>query len=150
VRLSDLKSVAQVTEDDTLPERIFLRAFSVIGAIALLLGTAGIYALVSFTLARRTREIGIRVALGADSFAIIRGVFSRAFTQIGLGVAAGALPGLVILESIAGDVGAADLPATVGAILGVCLFVIAIALISCTVPLRRALRIEPMDALRRN
>ena len=106
IRLADLKSLVQVAYDDALPERIFLRAFIVVGAIALLLATAGIYALISFTLARRTREIGIRVALGASPRRIITVVFARAFMQIGLGVAAGFLPGLVIMVSGSDDAGA--------------------------------------------
>jgi putative ABC transport system permease protein len=148
IRLVDLKSLAQVAHDDALPERIFLRAFTVVGAIALLLGTAGIYALVSFTLARRTREIGIRVALGAAPRSIISTVFARAFLQIGLGVAAGALPGLEILRSGSDDAGAMSLATGAAATLGVCTFVILVALISCTVPLRRALGVQPTEALR--
>jgi putative ABC transport system permease protein len=148
VRLVDLKSLTQVSHDDALPERIFLRAFIVVGAITLLLATAGIYALVSFTLACRTREIGIRVALGAPRRSIITGVFARAFAQIGLGVAAGGLPGLVIIMSGAGDAGAMSRAAAGAATLGVCAFVVLVALISCTAPLRRALGIQPTDALR--
>ena len=148
IRLADLKSLADVAYDDALPERIFLRAFSVVGTIALLLATAGIYALVSFTLARRTREIGIRVALGASPRRIITTVFARAFVQIGLGVAAGFLPGLVIMVSGSDDAGAMNTQAGAVATLGVCAFVVLVALISCTVPLRRALGIQPTDALR--
>jgi predicted permease len=148
IRLNDLKSLAQFAYDDALPERIFLRAFIVVGAIALLLATAGIYALVSFTLARRTREIGIRVALGAAPSRIIGVVFARAFTQIGLGVAAGFLPALVIMVSGSDDAGAMNTAAGARATLGVCAFVVLVALISCTVPLRRALRIQPTEALR--
>ncbi len=148
IRLNDLKSLAQVSYDDALPERIFLRAFIVVGAIALLLATAGIYALVSFTLARRTREIGIRVALGAAPRRIMTVVFARAFVQIGLGVAAGFLPGLVIMVSGSDDAGAMNTFAGARATLGVCAFVVLVALVSCTVPLRRALGIQPTDALR--
>ncbi|HYN06260.1 MAG TPA: ABC transporter permease [Vicinamibacterales bacterium] len=148
IRLADLKSLADVAYDDALPERIFLRAFIVVGAIALLLATAGIYALVSFTLARRTREIGIRVALGAAPRRIMTVVFARAFMQIGLGVAAGFLPGLVIMVSGSDDAGAMNTRAGAVATLGVCAFVVLVALISCTVPLRRALGIQPTEALR--
>jgi predicted permease len=148
IRLADLKTLTAVEYDDGLPERIFLRAFSVISAIALLLATAGIYSLISFTLARRTKEIGIRVALGAAPSGIIRAVFARAFTQIGLGVLAGALPGFVILGSVADDTASISLPAGILAILGVCAFVVIIALVSCAVPLRRALTIQPTEALR--
>ena len=148
LRLADLKTVTQVAEDNALPEQIFLRCFIVIGSIALLLATAGIYALISFTLARRTREIGIRAALGGAPLRILAGVFSRAFTQVGLGVAAGAVPGLLIIQDLAGDVGSMSRGAAVGATAAVCAFVVAVALISCTVPLRRALHIDPIRALR--
>jgi hypothetical protein len=150
VRLADLKTLTEVAYDDGLPERIFLRAFSVISAIALLLATAGIYSLISFTLARRTKEIGIRVALGAAPSGIIRAVFARAFMQIGLGVLAGALPGFVILGGVADDTASISLPAGILAILGVCAFVVLVALISCAVPLRRALKVDPIAALRAN
>ena len=119
-----------------------------IGAIALLLATAGIYALISFTLARRTREIGIRAALGAAPGRIIAGVLTRAFTQIGLGVAAGAVPGLVIIQDLASDVGSMSRATALGATAAVCAFVVGVAVASCTVPLRRALRIDPIRALR--
>jgi ABC-type antimicrobial peptide transport system permease subunit len=148
IRLVDLKTLTKVAYDDGLPERIFLRAFSVISAIALLLATAGIYSLISFTLARRTKEIGIRVALGAAPLSIMRDVFARAFLQIGLGVLAGALPGVVILGSLVEDSATMTLLKAILATLGVCAFVVLIALVSCAVPLRRALTIQPTEALR--
>jgi predicted permease len=148
LRLVDLESVSQLANDEALPERIFLRAFSVITAVALLLATAGIYALISFTLARRTREIGIRAALGASPRGIITAVFSRAFTQIGIGLVVGALPGFVIVMDAGGD--ALQISSRLGAaaIAGVCAFVAIVALLSCAVPLRRALHIDPIKALR--
>jgi predicted permease len=148
LRLDELQSLAQYAEADALPERIFLRAFVVTSAIALLLATAGIYALISFTLARRTREIGIRIALGAVPRRIVTGVFSRAFWQIGLGVVVGALPGFVIIREAGGDV--AQMTALRGAIViaALCAFLVVIALVSCAVPLRRAMRVDPIAALR--
>ncbi|MGE5833322.1 MAG: ABC transporter permease [Acidobacteriota bacterium] len=148
LHLADLKTMAQMAEDNALPERIFLRSFSVIGAIALLLASAGIYALISFTLARRTREIGIRAALGAAPARIVAGVFSRAFIQVGAGVAGGAVPGFVVIQSIASDVGSLSQAGAIGVTFAVCMFVIVVALASCTVPLRRALHIDPIRALR--
>jgi hypothetical protein len=69
---------------------VFPRIFAVIAVVAMLLPTSGLYALPSFTLARRTREIGIRIALGVAPPRIIMGVFSRVFTQVGLAVLVGA------------------------------------------------------------
>ena len=148
VRLVDPKSLAQRAEDDALPGRLLLRVVAVTAAVALLLSTAGIYALVSFTLARRTREIGIRMALGAAPRRIITGVFSRAFSQVGLGVLAGALPGVVIIMEGLKDARSSYTAASVILMCAVCALVVLVAAISCAAPLRRALRIEPTQALR--
>ena len=123
-------------------------ALGIAGAVALLLSTAGIYALISFTLARRTREIGIRTALGASPRRLITGILSKAFLQIGLGVAAGVLPGVAIVGSVAADSGRNGLADGITVAAAVAAFVLIIAAAACSVPLRRALRIEPTEALR--
>jgi ABC-type antimicrobial peptide transport system permease subunit len=123
-------------------------ALGIVGAVALLLSTAGIYALISFTLARRTREIGIRTALGASPQRIVTGILSRAFLQIGLGVAAGALPGAVIVSSVAAASGRNGLNEGVLIAAAIAGFVLLVAAAACTVPLRRALRVEATEALR--
>ena len=148
VRLVDAMPLDRLAAEEALPMRFFLRIFVVIAAIAMLLSTAGIYALISFTLARRTREIGIRIALGAAPRRIITSVFSRAFVQIGLGVLAGAIPGLVILRDGVDDTGQMGTATGMAVALGVCAFVILVALVSCAAPLRKTLRIEPTQALR--
>ena len=144
VRLDQVRSMERVAEEEAMPFRVFLRVFGVVSAVAMLLATAGIYALISFTLARRTREIGIRMALGAAPHRIISGIFSRAFAQVGVGVLLGASPGTMIV--LMG--GGLRLVTAAGITLGIAAFVIAIVTLACTTPLRRALRIEPTQALR--
>ena len=148
LQLFDVMSAADLAEALALPTRIFLRIFAVLAAVAMLLSTAGIYALISFTLARRTREIGIRVALGAGPRRIISGAFSRAFLQVGLGVLAGAIPSTMIIMTGAGAASRLPLVTSSAAALIVGAFVILIALLACAGPLRRALRVQPVDALR--
>ena len=110
-----------------------------ISSIVLLLSATGIHALMSFTVARRTREIGIRAALGASRGRIVAGIFSRAFLQTGAGVLAGTgLAALVGLESTR----------DVLLLLAADVVMLAVGLAACVVPLRRALRIEPTEALR--
>jgi putative ABC transport system permease protein len=111
----------------------------VISFIVLLLSATGIHSLMSFTVARRTREIGIRVALGAGRGRIVAGIFSRAFVQIGAGVLAGsALAALIGLGSMR----------EVMLLLAADGIMLIVGLAACAVPLRRALRINPTEALR--
>ena len=123
-------------------------SLAIVGAVALLLSTAGIYALVSFTLVRRTREIGIRTALGASPRRIIAGILSKALLQIGLGVAVGLVPGALIVGLVSAETGRSGIVdgITIGA--AVAAFIIIVAAVSCTVPLRRALRVDPTESLR--
>ncbi len=110
-----------------------------ISFIVLLLSATGIHSLMSFTVARRTREIGIRAALGASPGRIIAGIFSRAFLQISAGVLVGS--GLAALLGL-GSMRQVLLLLAADAIM------LVVGLTACAVPLRRALRIDPTEALR--
>ena len=112
-----------------------------VSLVVLLLSATGIHSLMAFTVARRTREIGIRAALGASRGKIVAGIFSRAFLQIGLGALAGA--GLSMLV-----VGVADSAGEIAVLLGAMGVMMVAGLTACAVPLRRALRIDPTEALR--
>ncbi|MGZ8378197.1 MAG: ABC transporter permease, partial [Gemmatirosa sp.] len=76
----------------------WVRLLAVVSAVAMLLSMAGIYAVMSFTVARRTREIGIRVALGASRRRVVAAVFARPLAQVGLGIVAGG-----VLTAMFGD-----------------------------------------------
>lgn len=117
---------------------------AVIGSVVAL-SAAGIYALMSFTVARRRKEIGIRTALGADPTRILASVFSRAFGQLAAGALAG-IAGAIALEGILeGEMfrghGAVILPL-------VAVFMTAVGLLAALGPARRGLRIHPTEALR--
>lgn len=116
---------------------IALGSAGVVVALAL----AGIYAVTSFTVSRRTREIGIRLALGADSRRIIVSTFARPLSLAALGVV---LP-VAVLAALDGGIANLRFAAILS---GYTLLMFGIVLLGCLVPLRRALRIEPMDALR--
>jgi hypothetical protein len=110
-----------------------------VSSIVLLLSATGIHALMSFIVARRTREIGIRAALGADPGRIIAGIFGRAFAQVGLGLLAGSALVAWLGVSSTRDV---------VVLVGVNVVMLTAGLTACYVPLRRALRIDPTEALR--
>lgn len=117
----------------------FTTAIGVVGAIILLFALMGIYALMSFTVARRAREIGVRAALGAEPRRIITAIFSRAMAQIGIGVVLGAA---VISLTVFDDPGELRLVA------GVAAAMVVVGLMGCVLPAVRALRIQPTEALR--
>jgi putative ABC transport system permease protein len=99
----------------------------------------------SFTVARRTREIGVRVALGASSRSVVMAIFRRPLIQVALGVAIGGLViGGIAVAFTGGALSLGDaalIVAYVALMFGVCM-------LACAVPTRRALKVEPTVALR--
>ncbi len=128
-------------------ERVIARLSSFLGLLALLLACIGLYGLLSYEIARRTREIGIRMALGAERsdvtrLVIIRGI-KLALVGLGMGLAGG-LAITRVLSSLLYEVKPTDLPTY----LGVSLLLGAVALLASYIPARRATRVDPMEALR--
>jgi putative ABC transport system permease protein len=109
------------------------------------LSAAGMYALMSFTVARRRREIGIRAALGADRNRLLAGIFSRALAQLGTGAAAGLLGALALGQVIDGDMFQGQRAIIVPIVVVV---MILIGLVAALGPARAGLRIQPVEALR--
>lgn len=139
IQLSGVKPLARAGGGEAEMNWALTAVAWLISFIVLLLSATGIHALMSFTVARRTREIGIRVALGARPRRIVAGIFSRAFLQIGLGLLAGS--GLVVL------MGLGSTRAVLVLLAGDVLMLI-VGLAACAVPVRRALRVDPTEALR--
>ena len=117
------------------------------GGLALLLAAIGIYGVLSFSIARRTREMGIRLALGAGARQVFLSIVRDGMTLVGVGAVAGLIVGFVAarsLERFLYGVPPSD-PATFA---GAATLLIAIALVACIVPARRAMRVNPITALR--
>ncbi len=119
----------------------------ILTGILLALAASGIYALMSFTVAERTREIGIRGALGAQRSSIVFTIARRALVQLGVGVLLGMLIAGWLLSVYKSETGSAYSPVIVALILGVGVTVV-IGVPACTAPTLRALRIQPTEALR--
>ena len=133
---------------------LWMRMTGGLTAVALLLSLGGIYAVLSYTVARRTREIGVRVALGASAQRVIRSIFRKPLTQVAMGVVAGAC--LIVLGTI-GAQNTTEFAAfkgrglTVGEIvlvIGYAVVMLGVCLTACVVPTIRALRVQPTEALR--
>jgi putative ABC transport system permease protein len=141
LRLSEVGTAADAWGPVHTGARLAAWIFIAVAAIVLMLSVAGIYALMSFTVSRRTREIAIRTAVGAARGQIVRIVFGRAALQLLLGVALGSLIAVpVLLEGVADD-GPRSL-VIVSALLLVA------GLGACLVPVRRALTVEPAAAMK--
>jgi predicted permease len=128
-------------------ERLIARLTMLFGLLALVLASVGLYGITSYQVARRTSEIGLRMALGADRGSVVRMVMRGAFFQAGLGLVIGipvALIGARYMADQLYKVGSYD-PASLGIAMAVLL---ASAAIAGFIPARRASRIEPMQALR--
>lgn len=127
--------------------RFLLMVMAFFATVAALLAAVGLYGVIAFAVAQRTRELGVRVALGAQAHQIVTGVLAEggrlAFVGIGLGVVA-ALAASRVLDSLLFGVSPTD-PLTL-AIVAVALG--SITLLACWIPARRASRVDPMVALR--
>jgi hypothetical protein len=145
LRLYDLRSLDQVNASAQRWLTFLFRITVAAGALALLLALAGIYSVMSFTVARRTREIGIRVALGADHRRIVVTIFRRPLAQVAGGIVAGALLASAVASGESGESLSAG---AVGLLVAYAVLMMGVCLLACIVPTRRALRVEPTEALR--
>jgi hypothetical protein len=145
LRVEQVMGVVDQWHHDTRAYWMMAIAIVAVTASVLLLSAAGIYAMMSFTVARRWREIGIRVALGADARRVLMGIFGRAGVQIGAGVALGLLvAGLAEFMTEGGNIGGKGLvlfPAVVAV-----MFVV--GMLAAAGPARRGLSVQPTEALR--
>jgi predicted permease len=150
LQLSEVQRADTVLDPIIWFVRLWMRITLVMTAVALVLSLSGIYAVLSFTVARRTREIGVRVALGANRRRVISAIFRRPLIQVGLGVLVGsALIAFAATIDIRmpGHTGELSLR-QVAMIGGYGIVMLGVCLLACIVPTRRALSVEPTVALR--
>ena len=145
LRVERVEGVVEGWNNDQRLMRLMATAIIVVMTSVLLLSAAGIYAMMSFTVARRRREIGIRAALGADARRILAGIFGRAAAQLAAGVAVG-LTVAAALDwltggSFTGGTTLVLLPSVVG-VMGV------VGILAALAPARRGLAVQPVEALR--
>jgi predicted permease len=144
-RFDNLEGVADYWVRERFAFRVMSLGIVLVTMSVLLLSAAGIYAMMSFTVARRRREIGIRAALGADSRRVLIGIFGRAGTQLGAGIALGiAIASAIEWIGPGGTMGANArvlLPSVVG-------LMSLVGLLAAVGPARRGLKVQPTEALR--
>lgn len=122
--------------------------FGIFGAIGLALATIGIFGVVSYSVARRTREFGIRMALGATPANILRLVLSSTARVLAIGLVLGTITSLIAARSLAGKLQGIDDTSHPGAMVLVVALLAIAALVACAIPARTATQIHPTEALR--
>ena len=144
--VNELHSMADLASDAVSEPRFRTLLLGTFASLALALASIGVFGVLSYFVTQRTREIGIRVALGATSSDILRMVVGRGLTLAGAGLAIGLLAAIPLtrwMETLLFEVKPLDVPTIASVIAGL----IVIAGLASYLPARRALRIEPMTAL---
>jgi putative ABC transport system permease protein len=145
--LGDVKTIDQIITESTGQPRFRTFLVASFAGLALLLAAVGVYGLISFTVAQRVPEIGVRLALGADPWQVFRLVIGQGLKLGTLGVVIGLLAAAAATRLMSGllfNTSATDpiIYVSLSALL------LAIAAVACYVPARRAMRVDPMTALR--
>jgi hypothetical protein len=143
LHLRNVVTLRDIVAQDQIRMAVGSVIFGTVLAVSVIFSAAGLYALMAVAVARRTREIGIRIALGASSRAVLGSVFSRAGRQLGGGIVAG--NSVIALIAWRADSLTADL--VVSSVI-TSIIMAAVGVLACAVPARRALHIQPTEALR--
>ncbi|HEU4617453.1 MAG TPA: ABC transporter permease, partial [Gammaproteobacteria bacterium] len=147
VAVSEVEPLAQVTADSIARPRLLTALLSGFGLLALLLGAVGLYGVIAYGTAQRTREFGVRIALGARTGEVLGLVARDAIRLAGIGLAVGVAGAMALSRVLASQLyGVAPLDPLVFA--GAAVLLAAVALAAALVPARRAARTDPMEALR--
>ena len=142
-----VRTYDEAIREATFSERLLAKVFAALGVIALVLAAAGLYGVMAFSVGQRTREIGVRRALGARNANVLRDLILRIGWQLGVGLVIGLGLGIPFARSLSGAL--PSIETSDGLVVSTSLLVlIAATVMAVIVPARRALRVDPMIALR--
>ena len=145
--LHDVRSLESHIAQSRMEVGIIGTMFTIFAAIALVLASVGIYGVIAHSVSQRTREIGIRVAIGGSAYNILRLVFTQGLQPLLLGLAVG-LPAAFGLTRVLRAELVGVSPNDPITFMGVTLVLVAAGILGCAIPARRAVRIDPVIALR--
>ena len=137
----------EVIHQATIGQHMLAKVFSVLGIVALVLASAGLYGVIAYNVTQRTREIGIRRALGAPRAQLVRGLLRSSLWQVVVGIVVGVGLGIPFARLLTGLIDTMQAPVLAISAVATSLLVL-VALVASLLPARRALDIEPTVALR--
>src|SRR4051794_29840513 len=143
----DVSAMADVVSRSVFLPRVSMLLLGAFAASALLLAVVGIYGVVSYTVTQRTRELGVRMALGADAASTLRLVLGRSMLLVGCGTVCGLVASMAVTRAMAGLLYAVS-PLDPVVFAGVSLTLAAAGFVASVIPARRATRVDPIVALR--
>jgi len=147
LEVSTVSTIPQLRDQALVQERLLAELSSFFGLLALLLACIGLYGVMSYDVARRTQEIGVRMALGAEAMDVVRLVMRETLSMVVIGLVAGLIAALAttrLIESLLYGLTPTD-PLTIGL---ASLLMLTVAALAGYLPARRAARVDPMVALR--
>jgi putative ABC transport system permease protein len=145
--LFQVRTMDQVVDAAVATPRSMAWLLSVFAASALMLAAIGVFGVMSHAVSQRTREIGVRMAIGASPYRVLAGILGEGLSQVGLGLAVGAALSLVTARLLAGLLFGVSALNVVPYVIVVALLGV-VSLVACLVPARRAMKIDPAVALR--
>jgi putative ABC transport system permease protein len=145
--LTRIRTMSERAAEVTSRTRFIALLLGLFAGLALLLSAIGVYGVMAYSVSARTRELGIRIALGAQAGAVLRLVFRESLTLIGVGVALGLLAAWMSVRALKSQL--YEVNATDPLIfISIALLLLTVTLMACWLPARRATKVDPMVALR--
>jgi len=147
VAVARVQPLTRLVRDATAEPRLIVLVFGIFASAALVLATIGLYGVVSYTVAQRSREIGVRLALGAPPRGIVRAVLGQGVRLAAVGVALGSI-GAYMAAGVLRTILFETEPTDAGTFLAIAAILMGVAAVASLAPARRASRVDPLIALR--